>query len=114
MAGVVHGRIRFTTHAAPDTFMVTVRGEKGWAETDLFQPYLRVTIPRKGAQLSPLINHYLNGKMFKRAAVRGFRNKIMQHTPYEGLKTFLGRTYEAFRTGGEPPVTYNDMDAPAD
>jgi predicted dehydrogenase len=111
MAGVVHGRIRFTTHASPDTFMVTVRGDKGWAETDLFQPYLRVTMPRKGgSQLSSLVNHWVNGRMFKRAAIRGFRNKIMQHTPYEGLKTFLSRTYDALRTGGEPPVTYNDMD----
>jgi hypothetical protein len=45
-----------------------------------------------------------------KAAVGGFRNKVMQHTPYEGLGTFLGRTYDALRTGGEPPVTYADMD----
>lgn len=111
ISGPVHGRIRFTSHAAPDTFMVTVRGEKGWAETDLFQPYLRVMIPRKGgAQLSPLVNHWVNGREMMKAAVRGFRNKVMQHTPYEGLKQFLSRSYEALRTGTEPPVTYNDMD----
>jgi hypothetical protein len=34
----------------------------------------------------------------------------MQHTPYEGLKTFLGHVYESLRTGNEPPVTYADMD----
>ena len=107
----VHGRIRFSSHTGPDTFSVTVRGDKGWAETDLFQPYLRVTIPRAGGQqLSSLVNHWVNGWGMMKAAVGGFRNKVMQHTPYEGLGTFLGRTYDALRTGREPPVTYADMD----
>jgi hypothetical protein len=34
----------------------------------------------------------------------------MQHTPYEGLATFLDRTYAALRAGKEPPVTFADMD----
>jgi hypothetical protein len=38
--------------------MITVRGDKGWAETDLFQPYLKATLNRPGGQqLSPLVNH---------------------------------------------------------
>jgi predicted dehydrogenase len=111
ISGPAHGRIRFSCSTAPDTFTVVVRGDKGWVETDLFQPFLRVTIPRKGGTLlSSLVNHWVNGKAMKRAAVRGFRNKIMQHTPYEGLGTFLGRTYDALRAGAEPPVTFADMD----
>ena len=111
ISGPVHGRIRFSSHTGPDTFSVTVRGDKGWAETDLFQPHLRMTIPRKGGQqLSPLVNQWVNGWGMMKAAVGGFRNKVMQHTPYEGLGTFLGRTYDALRTGREPPVTYADMD----
>jgi predicted dehydrogenase len=111
IAGKVHGRIRFSSHTGPDTFSITVRGEKGWAETDLFQPYLRANIARPGgAQLSPLVNHWAHGVGLMKSAVRGFRNKVMQHTPYEGLKTFLGRTYNALRSGEEPPVTYTDMD----
>jgi hypothetical protein len=34
----------------------------------------------------------------------------MQKTAYEGLATFLGRTYAALSSGSEPPVTFRDMD----
>ncbi|MDB5289193.1 MAG: oxidoreductase domain protein [Phycisphaerales bacterium] len=111
IGGPVHARIRFTSHASPDCFGVTVRGTRGWAETDLFQPHLRVVVPRKGGQqLSPLVNHWVNGAGMMRASLSGFRNKVLQKTPYEGLRTFLDRTYTALRAGGEPPVTYEDMD----
>lgn len=111
VAGPVHGRIRFTSHAAPDCFTVTVRGTRGWVETDLFQPHLRVVVPRPGgAQLSPLVNQLANGAGLMKAGVSGFRNKVLQKTPYEGLRTFLGVTYEAIAGGTEPPVTFEDMD----
>jgi predicted dehydrogenase len=111
ISGPVHARIRFTSHAGPDCFILTVRGTKGWAETDLFQPHLRVVTPRRGGQqLSPLVNHLANGAGLMAASVRGFRNKVMQKTPYEGLATFLRRTYAALREDREPPVTYDDMD----
>lgn len=111
IAGPVHARIRFTSHALPEGFAVTVRGTKGWAETDLFQPHLRVVIPRKGGeQLTPLVNHFVNGASLMRSSVVGFRNKVMQKTPYEGLQTFLGKTYGALAAGTEPPVTFDDMD----
>src|SRR5881394_124049 len=61
LSGPVHARIRFTSHALPEEFTVTVRGTRGWAETDLFQPHLRVVVPRKGGeQLTPLVNHLVN------------------------------------------------------
>ena len=111
IAGKVHGRIRFTSHSGPDAFELTVRGSDGWAQTDLFQPHLRVVKPRAGgAQLSPLVNQVVNGVELARAGFRGFRNKVMQRTPYEGLGTFLGRTYAALQSGAEPPVTFADMD----
>jgi len=111
ISGPVHARIRFTSHCGPDCFAVTVRGTRGWAETDLFQPHLRLVIPRKGGQqLSPLVNQLLNGANLMGASVRGFRNKVMQKTPYEGLRTFLVRTYAALREDKEPPVNYDDMD----
>jgi predicted dehydrogenase len=111
IAGPVHTRIRFTSHAAPDAFTLTVRGSRGWAETDLFHPHLRVMIPRKGGeQLTPLVNHVVNGAALVRAGVAGFKHKVMQKTPYEGLQTFLRQTYAALAEGKEPPVTYRDMD----
>ena len=111
IAGPVHARIRFTSHALPEAFTVTVRGTRGWAETDLFQPHLRVVIPRKGGeQLTPLVNHFVNGASLVKSSVVGFKNKVMQKTPYEGLQTFLRQTYAALAEGKEPPVTYEDMD----
>lgn len=111
LGGGAHGRIRFSAHTAPDVFSVTVRGSKGWAETDLFQPHVRATLPRPvGRQLTPLANHFLAGCGLVRASVAGFRNKVMQKTPYEGLHRFLNQTYAALRNGTEPPVTFEDMD----
>ena len=59
IAGPVHARIRFSSQTLPECFTVTVRGTRGWAETDLFQPHLRVVMPRKGGeQLTSLVNHF--------------------------------------------------------
>jgi predicted dehydrogenase len=111
LIGDAHGRIRLSSVTAPDTFTLTVRGTRGTAETDLFQPHLRVAVPRPGGkQLTPLVNQLVNGLGLARSSVVGFTNKVMQHTPYEGLATFLGRTYAALRAGGEPPVTFGNMD----
>jgi predicted dehydrogenase len=106
-----HARIRFSCFTQPDCFSVTVRGSRGYAETDLFQPYLRCVKPRTGGkQLSPLVNHFVNGKDLMGASVRNFRNKIMQRTPYEGLHRLLDQTYAAFLNGSHPPISFEDMD----
>lgn len=111
IAGQTHARIRFSTYQAPDCFTVTVRGSKGWAETDLFQPHLKLFVPRPGGkQLTPLVNQFVNGVGLARASVSGFKNKVLQKTAYEGLATFLERTYAALSNGTEPPVTFEDMD----
>ncbi|ACK73636.1 oxidoreductase domain protein [Gloeothece citriformis PCC 7424] len=110
MAGSVHGRIRFSSYTKPDCFEVIVRGSKGYAQTDLYQPYLRCVIPRKGGkQLSPLINHFVNGWDLMNDSVRNFRRKIMQQTPYEGLHRLLEITYQSLIDGKEPPITFEDM-----
>jgi predicted dehydrogenase len=105
-----HARIRFSSHTSPKTFAITVRGSNGYAETDLFQPYLRCVIPRAGEQLSPLINHFLNGSNLIGATFTNFRNKIMQRTCYEGLHLLLDKTYTALIEGKEPPITFTDME----
>ncbi|GMV92727.1 MAG: hypothetical protein AMXMBFR82_25050 [Candidatus Hydrogenedentota bacterium] len=109
--GGVHTRLRFTSHQAPDCFTVVVRGSNGWVETDLFQPYFRLTVPRRaGKQLSPLANQWVNGIAMAQSSVTGFLNKIRKKTPLEGMQTFLSRTYTALRTGAQLPVTHDDMD----
>jgi len=109
-SGPVHGRIRFTSHSGPECFALTVRGTRGWAQTDLFQPHLRVVVPRGGQQLSGVMNQIAGGWELTRAGVAGFWNKVMQNTAYAGLHTFLSQTYEALCQGAEPPVSFTDMD----
>jgi predicted dehydrogenase len=107
----VHGRIRFSSYTQPDCFTLTVRGSQGYAETDLFQPYLRCVRPRRGGkQLSPLINHFVNGYELMNASFRNFQRKIMQKTPYEGLYRLLDTTYTALLNKTPPPISFADME----
>lgn len=110
IAGSTHARIRFSCHTLPKGFHVTVRGSKGYAETDLFQPHLRCVIPRAGDVLSPLINHFANGCDFIGSSFINFRNKIMQKTPYEGMHRLLDETYQALIDGKEPPISFQDIE----
>ena len=110
LSGPTHARLRFSSTQSPDCFTVTVRGTRGWAEADLFQHSLSIVEPRRvGQQLSPLANQAIRGVALAGAAVAGLWNKVMQVTPYEGLATFLDRTYAALVTGEDPPVGYDDM-----
>ncbi len=110
VAGSTHGRIRFSSYTAPDCFSITVRGDRGYAETDLFQPYLRCVVPRSvGKQLSPLVNHFVSGWELMSASVRNFRSKIMQRNAYDGLHYLLGETYEALSNNSAPPIGFDDM-----
>lgn len=109
--GSGHARIRFSAATGPDCFALTVRGRKGYAAADLFQPVVQVVCPRRGGkQLSPLINQFAGGWSLIGAGIRNFQRKIMRHTPYEGLHELIRRTYAALRDGAALPVTYQDMD----
>ena len=111
IGGGVHARLRFSSHEWPDCFTVIVRGSKGSVETDLFQPYMKVMIPRCGGkQLTPLVNQWVNGVALATSSVTGFLNKVRRKTPLEGMQTFLAETYQALRTGTPVPVSYEDMD----
>lgn len=111
IGGDVHARIRFTSHQAPDCITITVRGSRGFVETDFFHPYRRLVIPRKGpSQLSMIADHVVNGLGLAWSGVRNFTNKLMQRNAYDGLHRFLDETYAALQEGGEPPVTFKDMD----
>ena len=110
ISGQAHGRIRFSSYTAPDCFAITVRGSRGYAETDLFQPYLRCVVPRSvGKQLSPLVNHFYSGWELMSASVRNFRSKIMQRNAYDGLHYLLGETYAALSEGKAPLIGFEDM-----
>jgi predicted dehydrogenase len=107
----VQGRIRFTCQTAPESFDIIVRGSRGSAQTDLFHPYLNISQVRPAlGPAGPLVDQVHNGGRLVQAALRGFGNKLLQETPYEGIATFLAQTYAAFRSGKTPPVTFDDMD----
>jgi predicted dehydrogenase len=111
IGGDVHGRIRFTSHQAPDCITIAVRGARGFVETDFFHPYRRLVIPRRGpAQLSMIADHILNGMSLSWWGVRNFKNKLLQRNAYDGLHRCLDETYAAIQEHREPPVTFNDMD----
>jgi predicted dehydrogenase len=111
IGGSTHARIRFSSYTQPECFTITVRGSKGFAETDIFQPYLRCVRPRQGGkQLSPLINLFVNGYELMNASARILRDKLMQKGPYEGLHRLLDLTYEALANGSQPPISFADME----
>ena len=108
--GPLHVRLRFDAEAAPDTFAIHVRGTTGWAETDLFQPYVRVVRPRPGgSQLSPIVNHLSGGWQLLRSGVGNVGRKVMQQSPYEGLHRMLDLTYLALAEGRPLPVSTEDI-----
>ncbi len=108
--GPVHARLRFDAMSKPDTFTIRVRGTNGWAETDLFQPYIRAVIPRRGGDLlSPIVNHVANGASLVKAGVRNVGKKLLQQGPYEGLHVMLDRSYQALAEDRPFPVTPEEM-----
>lgn len=109
----VHGRIRFSCSTSPDLFSIVVRGDQGQVSSDIFHPHFELLIDRPGGpQLTPIVNHIVNGASLARAGLRNFGQKLLQHTPYHGLSRFLELTYSALANGEAPPVTaQNVLDA---
>lgn len=112
--GALHARLRFDARTAPDLFTVTVRGSEGFAETDLFHPYLRLVTTRPGGgKLSPIVNQLATGGGLVMSGFRNLSRKLLDRGPYEGLHRMLDETYQALVTGTEPPVSPADMRAVA-
>tara|TARA_R110002072_G_scaffold1983_1_gene16179 strand:+ start:1800 stop:2678 length:879 start_codon:yes stop_codon:yes gene_type:complete len=111
IGGDVHARLRYSAGQWPDCFMIIVRGDAGWIETELFRPYIRLTTARLGGdKLGHFVNQFRNGTTFLRASVSGLWGKIMQRDAYDGIDNLLARTYRAILDDGESPVSFADMD----
>jgi predicted dehydrogenase len=106
----VHAHLRFSATIWPECFALAVRGTKGSACTDLFQPYLKIEVPRKIKQLTPIINQWTLGWHLMRSSGRNFLDKLQQNSSYEGLARFLESAYRAINGDADPPVTFEDMD----
>ncbi len=114
VAGPCHLRLRFSASTRPEAFSIVVRGDLGEAETDIFQPFLTVRAPRSvGKELTPIVNHVVNGSKLAGAGARNLVQKLLQHSSYHGLHRFLEATYAALQAGGPPPLAYRDIEAAA-
>lgn len=106
-----HLRLRFSCRTRPEAFTVFVRGARGYAEADLFQPYVRLVRPRPGpGELTPVLNQLANGAGLIVAGLRNIQRKLLQQGALEGVQRFLMLTYQAIRDGADPPVSFEDMD----
>jgi predicted dehydrogenase len=110
----VHVRLRFSAQTPPDELAIAVRGTRGSMECELFRPVVRRTVPRAGGGLlSPYANAVVGGLGAAAAGVRGLVGKVLQQSPYEGMRRFLGLVYDGLARGGPMPVTPGDMTATA-
>jgi predicted dehydrogenase len=106
----VAARISFSAVTGPNRIHVRVAGTAGWAEVDLAVGSLIVNVPRRVCeQLSPLANQFLNGAALIRSSATAFVSKVGGKGGYEGMHTFLGRTYDSLRSGAPMPVGPDDM-----
>ncbi len=110
MAGSTHGRIRFSSRQWPDSFSITVRGSKGIAYAEIFQPVCQIIISRRGGiHLTPFVNYWKEGVTSLKSAFRSIWRKIRNKNAYQGLEIFIKLYYEALRNGGEMPVSFKDI-----
>lgn len=111
-AGPVRGRLRVAADVQPDAFRITLRGTKGSAETDLYNPFLRFEgAPDLGKRYA--LGQIRGGVALARSGFANLRNKIGQHGTTHGLRRMLEAVYAAIRAGAEPPITPADMLATA-
>jgi predicted dehydrogenase len=108
----VRGRLRIATDTAPDAFRVIVRGTEATAETDLYNPFMRIEGAPNTGKRAPF-GQVAAGAGMIRAGFAGLRNKIMQHGTMHGLSRMIGAIYLALREGTPAPFTREDMLATA-
>lgn len=106
------GRLRIATDTAPDAFRVIVRGSEATAETDLYNPFMRIEGAPNTGKRAPL-GQVLAGVGLVRSGVVGFRNKVLQHGTMHGLPRMIEAIYLSLRQGSPPPFTREDMLATA-
>jgi predicted dehydrogenase len=110
VGGTVHARLRFSARTSPHAVALAVRGSRGWIETDIYHPYVRLVTPRGAGPLSPWLNQLENGYALMRWSVVNLRDKLLYRKTYHGLHRLLQRAYSALAGDGESPVSFEDMD----
>ncbi len=108
----VRGRLRIATDTAPAAFRVIARGTEATAETDLYNPFMRIEGAPNTGKRAPF-GQMAEGLGMIRAGVVGLRNKIMQHGTMHGLPRMIDAIYRAIGQGTPPPFSRDDMLATA-
>jgi predicted dehydrogenase len=97
----------FSAHAQPDMFWVRVNGSRMRATADLFDMNFVVNRLDGGPRpIARLRDRLREARDIRRATRRAFFTKLNRGPgAYDGLWTLLTRTYEALRSGSEPPIS---------
>jgi predicted dehydrogenase len=112
-AGQVRGSIRISPDTRPDGLRLVLRGTLGTLETDLYNPYLRVTRALNSGLRAPL-EQIRSGFSLMRSGFGNIRNKVRQHTPYHGMPRMLDAIYRSIQEGGPSPIDADDILATAE
>jgi predicted dehydrogenase len=96
----------FSAGAWPEMFWVRVNGTRMRATADLYDMTLVLNRTRGGPKpLARIRDRLAEARAIRRATHRAFLQKFSARPGvYDGLWTLVSRTYEAARSGGEPPV----------
>jgi predicted dehydrogenase len=100
------GVLSFSSGGAPDIFRLRVQGTRMRAEANLFEVGLVVERVRNGPRpLQPVLNGFAAARDTAWSGVAGLVRKLGGGPgSYEGLWELVRLSYDAFRTGAEPPV----------
>src|SRR5262249_1565805 len=95
----------------PDMFWLRVNGTRMRASADLFD--MNVVVNRLDAGPKPiakLCDRLRESRDLRRATYRAFFKKLSKGPGiYDGLWSLLAQTYEALRSGTEPPVSVRQI-----
>jgi predicted dehydrogenase len=100
----------FSAGSQPDAFWLRVYGDRMQATANLFETRLTFDGPRDVPKpLRPFFSGLEEGKAIRRAALSTLLRKFNGPGAYEGLWTFLARTYRAIADGMSLPVAATDV-----
>ena len=111
-AGSVRGRLRIASDVCPPAFRLVVRGTERSAETDFYNPFLRIEGGSNIGKRAPL-EQIGSGLKLARAGARNFFDKVRQRGTYHGMSRMLDSIYAALEAGEDPPISEADILATA-
>jgi len=112
MAGSCRGRLRIASDLKPDMFRLVVRGTRAVAESDFYNPFLRIQRAVDSGKMAPF-EQIRSGMSLARAGIGSLRDKVLQHGTYHGLPRMLEAIYQALRDGQDSPIAATDIAATA-